>query len=157
MTFQILLFFLLICCVFLFDVLAQQIKKAVDSPDICEIISLKLDVVGDTFSKVKKEKSYLVIIGEAPKKVSSRYTSNRISDAIKYLTKFHNINRERIVFGIGLSSKKLAYLKFYVSGELVDEIITRRKGRLCFGMGETFSNTHEDKVKVSKIAHLWNK
>lgn len=138
MTSRISLFFLLVCCGFLSDIQAQKNKKVADLPDNCEIISLKLNLVADTFNKIKEETSFLVIIAGATKKVSPRYNSNRISDAVKFLTKFHSISSKRIVVGIGLSSSKLAYLKFYVRGELVDEIKIIGKGRLCFGMGESF-------------------
>jgi hypothetical protein len=138
LPFQMLVFFLLICCVFMSEAPAQKNKKVTGSADNCEIISLKLDSIANTFKKVTEIKSFLIIITGSPKNVNSRYNSNRISDAIKYLTKFHEISSEKIIFGIGSSSGKLGYLKFYVRGEFVGEIKTIRKAKLCFGMGETF-------------------
>lgn len=137
-AFQFLMIFLLTFYCSLLQLLGKQVKMANDPPDSCETISLKLSGVGNKFKKAGNERSYLIIIGNSPKKVKTQYTENRISDAVKFLGKFHNIEKEKIVFGIGPSQGELGYLKFYINGELIDEIKTIGKGRLCFGMGETF-------------------
>lgn len=136
-TFNLLVIFLL-TVIFSSGTLAQKDEKVKGLPDTCELISAYLDVAGDRFNKVGGEKSYLIIIGNFPKKVGNLYNDNRISDAIKYLNKVYNIRNERIISGAGFSSYKLGHLKFYVNGELVSEIKTGARGRLCFGMGETF-------------------
>ena len=141
-TFQISLLVLLICCSFLSNAWAQQKKNIEDSGDSCEIASLKLEGVADKLNKISKKESYLIIIGGSSKKAKAYYNNNRISDAIKFLVEFTKIKNEKIVFGVGASSKsnELGYLKFYINGELVEEIKWLGKGRLCFGMGETFSD-----------------
>lgn len=117
---------------------AQEDRKSKELADSCEIISLKLDGIGIKFNEILKEKSNLIIIGISPKREKSLYTNKRISDAIKYLTRFHNIKTEKIVYGARSSTTELSSLKFYINGEYVDEIKTVGKGGLCFGMGETF-------------------
>lgn len=139
MVLQLVLNFLLTCSFFPFDLWAQKDKKVGNFPDNCEVITLELEGLSDRFKSDKKEKSYLIIIGGSSKKAKFRYNSNRISDAIKYLVEFQNIKSEEIVYGTGQSLDELGYLKFYVNGELIEEIKTLGKGRLCFGMGEIFS------------------
>ena len=137
-TVQISLFVLLICCICSSHLQTQKSKHIENLIDSCEMVTVKLDTVAAAFNEIKKEESLLIIIGGSAKKVSPRYNSNRISDAIKYLVRFRNIENEKIVYGIGQSSNELGYLRFYVNGELVDEIKTGGKGRICFGLGETF-------------------
>jgi hypothetical protein len=112
-------------------------ERTVLSPLFLDHLIHKLAVVAAAFKHGKKEEeSVLIIIGVGAKNVNSRYNSNRISEAVKHLAAVFNINSEKIVVGISpTSSDKLGYLKFYVNGELVDEIVTRGKGGVCLDAG----------------------
>ena len=134
-SFQAALFVLLIGSGLLTEIQAQQNKRVADSPDNCETVLLRLDVAANHFNQVKKEESVLIIIAVGAKGVNPRYNSNRISDAVKYLAEVHKISNEKIVIGISpISADKLGYLKFYVNGELLQEITTRGKGRICLSI-----------------------
>ena len=136
-SFQILLF-LIIFCACSSDILAQENEKIKIFPDVCEVIGGKLDVVGIEFNKLEKDDSYLIILGNSSKGEKSRYNNDRIADAIKYITKFHEIKNERVVYGVSPLANELGRLEFYVSGKLVVEIRFAKKSKLCFGIGETF-------------------
>ena len=138
-AFQLSLLFLLTCYCFSSHLLGQTDKKIEDLPDECEIISAKLEIIGDKFKKDAKEGSYLIIIASSPRNIKTKYNNTRISDAVKFLTKFKSVENKKIVFGTTESSNKLAYLRFYINGELVDEIKTMGKGRICSEIGETFN------------------
>ncbi len=131
-------FVLFIFCVCPYILLAQNSKKIKIFPDNCETISGKLDVTGIKFNKLGENESYLIIIGGSSKGEKSRYNDNRITDAVKYLTEFHKIKSERIIYGTRKLSDKLGYLQFFVNGKLLVEIRFSKKAELCFGIGETF-------------------
>lgn len=136
-SFQILLL-LIIFCAYSSDILAQENEKIKIYPDNCETIGGKLDVVGIEFKEFGEDESYLMILGGSSKGEKSRYNTDRIADAIKYLTRFHKIKNERVVYGVKPHSSKLGHLEFYVNGKLVVEIRFAKKSKLCFGIGETF-------------------
>ncbi len=123
--------------VFCFNVQAQKNTGTEEMPDSCEIISGYLDLARSKFDENGKPESYLIIIGTSAYKEKARHNNKRIADAIRYLT-MSRIKPERIIFGSAQSSKKLGYLKFFVNGELLIEIKSRRNSVLCFGAGETF-------------------
>lgn len=130
---------LLIFCFFASNLCAQQSQKD-NSPDICEIIGVKLEVAGDSFKQITDKESYLIIIGNRAKGEKEIYNQNRMKDAVKYLILLYKFDQNRIVYGIGKKLENSGSLQLFVNGKLESKIYFGKKGKLCFGMGETFSS-----------------
>lgn len=123
--------------VFCFDVQAQKNAETLETSDSCETISGNLEVTNDRFEKSAKPGSFLIIIGTSAYKEKARHNNKRITHAIRFLTMV-GMKPERIIFGVAQSSNKFGSLKFFVNGELLIEIKSRKNRLLCFGAGETF-------------------
>jgi hypothetical protein len=135
-TFQLSLSSLLICYIFSSDTRAQKKDEIKVFGDNCETVQGKLLVAASKFKETGSQESYLIIIAEASKGEKPRYNNDRISAAIRYFVKHSNISNERIVYGIGPPADKLGYLRFYINGELAEELKVPKNGRLCWGGGD---------------------
>lgn len=129
--------FIFLFCISVSDIIGQENNNQLNA-DTCELISLKLDLVGNKFLARKNLESSLIIIGSSANNENKKYNSNRIEDAFRYLNKFFKIEKEHFVSANEKNQEILGYLKFYVDGQLIQTVRSTRKGVLCFGDGATF-------------------
>ncbi len=110
-------------------------KKERLSGDGCEIISGKLDAVGDMYKSARSE-SFLILISSYSGDQKSALRT--VDDARRYLTKFYKVEKEKLKIGIFPLGDKRSQIEFFINGESVATIDTTNHERLCFGIGDTF-------------------
>lgn len=129
------IFLLLFGCVSSSIAPAQFGKKERLLGDGCEIISGKLDAVGDMYKSARSE-SFLILIGSYSG--DQKYAFRTIDDAQRYLIKFYKVEKEKLKIGIFPSGDKRSQIEFFINGESVATIDTTNHRRLCFGIGDMF-------------------
>jgi hypothetical protein len=105
--------------------------------DTCETVSAKLDSVALEYKQVGTKESVIILIGDTYKERADSIVSI-LTDATKYLERFHQIDVSLIATGVNRWQTPRTQLRVFVNGKQTTVLDLGRSSRLCFGMGETF-------------------
>lgn len=103
-------------------------------PDTCEVVLSKLNGVFVQFEARKTGRDLIVVIGSAAQGENASFNLARLNQVENYLLS-RKLKRQEIVQAVGRERAALGYIRFYVDGEFVEEIIVRKRGNVCMDTG----------------------
>lgn len=109
-------------------VIRAQVEK--EMPDNCEIMTLKLDRVLNSWRNNRLENSLLIIIFENSVSERSKYNKSRLERITTYLSS-KGIDKKLILSAISQQPSSLAHIKLYVNGVESSVINIKPKGNIC--------------------------
>ena len=125
------LFLIVLILTFFLPVMAQRQNHPKEIASNCEAIGGALDGAASKYTDLQNPKAKLIIIAGSRSLSYRSFDLRRVSQAMHYLASFHAIKDDQVDWGIGMPEGSLSYLRLYVAGDLIAEIKTIPKGRLC--------------------------
>jgi hypothetical protein len=103
--------------------------------DNCELTLSKLDGVYQSFKQRDNRKSILFVEGGRASKEANKYNLRRLNDALRYFRIKDDLKDSEILTVNSRKTLPLGFFRFYVDGELIEEIWFRRNASLCLDTG----------------------